>query len=72
MQTTAPSTTNSDDSMAMSLDDIVPQPKKRPHDADDQVDQNSSSFAPPSPSKIQATIPDGSCDITWSEVLQLL
>jgi hypothetical protein len=72
MQTTAPSTTNSDDSMAMSLDDIVPQPKKRPHDADDQFDQNSSSFAPPSPSKIQATIPDGSCDITWSEVLQLL
>jgi len=63
---------NSDDSssMAMAIDDTLPPHlKKRTLDADVPVATNSSA---PSPSKIQATNTDSNCDITWSEVLQLL
>ena len=73
MQTAVNSSSDDGSSTAMTLDDIVlPHLKKRTLDADVLAATNSSSFAPPSPTKIQATNPDGSCDITWSEVLQLL
>jgi hypothetical protein len=63
---------SSDDSssMAMAIDDTLPPHlKKRTLDSDVPVATNSSA---PSPSKIQATNTDSNCDITWSEVLQLL
>jgi hypothetical protein len=70
MQTTGNSSSDGSSSMAMTIDDTVPPHlKKRTLDADVPVATNSSA---PSPTKIQATNPDCNCDITWSEVLQLL